>query len=393
MFDRDSSFPKSRIVYELLRPLIGEGVFAQPGGDHVRETRRLIARALALIGEEQIAQTTEAIAGEYLATWLEDPTGVISVGTDLSRMTVDIVSECALGARFTPSQSRHFAALFTAYHRRAKSALLMLSDHSQTVQRTIIKEFGLEEIGEEMRGLIRSTFLSGRPSSGSTPPFLTFLADRHGAEAERVLDEIAVMLLAGHETTASTLCWLCYELSKDAGLQDAAASALSGQTGTSFDGIAEEDILDVLTNETLRLYPPIGFFLRENIEPLELQEASAPAGSLLLVSPRTIHRHATNWEAPEQFRPQRWLDAKPANRAAFLPFGMGARVCPGARFATVEMKVILRLFLPQLVLRPVAGHKSVPSWNLTSRPDPDILLRVSRRQRVRQARLDGASGR
>lgn len=386
MLDRAGTFPKSAVVYTLLQPLIGEGVFGQPGGDTVKETRRLLARALAAIPPEHIAEVTRALTLEYLDGWLKAPGTAKPVGVDLSRLTVDIVSLCTLGRRFSALESQRFTDLFSIYHQRSKATLLMLAHGDAKVRARIVDELGLEEIGAEMRELIRSRFLSdplGRSGAEGTGIFAKALADAGFAapgQDQRAVDEIAVMLLAGHETTASTLSWLTYELAGDLELQDSAAAIIAGHGDKRqrFAGRSGDEVISALTQEALRLYPPIGFFLRENRDDLPLETRTLPKDNFVVVAPRVLHRHRQYWKRPDDFAPERWLDKPelPA-RTAFIPFGMGARVCPGAQFANIEMAEITRLLLTRVRFTLTGGPAPRPLGNLTSRPEPDIVLSVS----------------
>ncbi|MDQ0504880.1 cytochrome P450 [Xanthobacter agilis] len=392
MLDRAGKFPKSTVLHALLKPLIGEGVFGQPGGDTVKETRRVLARALAAIPPAHIAEVTRTLTQEYMDGWLARKGAPAPVGVDLSRLTVDVVSVCTMGRRFTAEESQRFTDLFSIYHQRAKATLLLLAHADEATRARIIHELGLEEIGAEMRALMRERFLSaplGR--DGDEAIFSRALADAGYAAPghdERALDEIAVMLLAGHETTASTLSWLCHVLAGDSALQDAAAQAVAAAPGTQvaddksarFAGATGEDVLSALTQEALRLYPPIGFFLRENKEEVALENRTLPKDNFIVVAPRVLHRHRAYWKKPDTFWPERWLETPelPA-RTAFIPFGMGARVCPGAQFANIEMAEITRLLLTRLRFGLTAGAEPLPLGNLTSRPEPDIVLTVTPR--------------
>lgn len=391
MLDRAGKFPKSTVITALLRPLIGEGVFGQPGGDTVKETRRIMARALAAIPAAHIAEVTRAMTEEYLAGWLKREGAPAPVGVDLSRLTVDVVSLCTMGRRFSAEESQRFTDLFSVYHQRAKATLLLLAHEDEPTRTRIIHELGLEEIGAEMRALMRRRFLS-TPLEGTSPDatFAHALADAGYAgpgHDDRALDEIAVMLLAGHETTASTLSWLAYVLAGDPALQEAAAAAVRlppgermAQDAPRFAGATGDEVLSALTQEALRLYPPIGFFLRENKDDVELDGRTLPKGNFIAVAPRVLHRHRGYWKKPDTFWPERWLETPelPA-RTAFIPFGMGARVCPGAQFANIEMAEITRLMLTRLRFGLTAGREPLPLGNLTSRPEPDIVLTVTPR--------------
>jgi cytochrome P450 len=139
-------------------------------------------------------------------------------------------------------------------------------------------------------------------------------------------------------------------------------------------------LVDALIKETLRLYPPIAFFLREASSEVVFREKRIPAGSWVVVSPWTLHRHRRFWRAPDTFEPARWLGegGTPAE-ARYIPFGMGARGCPGARFAEIEMQEIVTLLLSRVAFSAVDGARPKPLGSLTSRPNLDFLVRVAPR--------------
>jgi cytochrome P450 len=396
MLDRAGTFPKSAVLTLLLEPLVGKGVFGQPGGAAVKETRRIYARSLASFPEERIRDVTRETAARYIDRWLAAGPGGVPISEELSRLTIDVVSEVTLGARFGEAQSKRFTTLFLAYQKRVLPLVLMIAREDEATRRRIVREMGLPGIGAEMRGLIRETFvtpiLDGRRSV-TAAPFPAALAAEGGPESgaareKRLLDEIAVMLLAGHETTAASLSWLFLELAQRSNLQEEAAAAVCGCPCASpivhgrgeLAAASREAALDALAKETLRLYPPIGFFLRETERDVTFREIPIPAGSFFIVAPWTLHRHRKLWAAPDEFRPARWLGpAEPPPRTSYMPFGLGARICPGARFAAIEMAEIIASTLARTRLSVVSGEDAKPLGNLTSRPDREIYLRMEPR--------------
>ena len=373
MLDRAGHFPKSGVVYELLQPLIGEGVFAQSGGASVKETRRIFARSLATIPDERVRSVTEAIANEYFDRWLANPKKPVAITEEFSRLTVDVVSECTLGGRFTVAESIRFTRLFFAFHKKAAPLLLMLMRREPAARARAVREMGLHRIGAEMRELMRARFVtplvSGRQSLDEAP-FAKALADAGrfspGPEGEEaLLDEISVMLLAGHETTASTLSWLAYELTRHSDIQEATAGLAGGVSAPDgyWQGVSIGAAVEALAKEALRLYPPIGFFLREAAEDVTVRKEPFPRGSFFLIAPWTLHRHEKIWPGAGEFTPLRWLHDIPAlARTNYLPFGMGARICPGARFANVEMAEILRGLVGRVRLSPLHSGGSRDRW-------------------------------
>ena len=399
--DRAGTFPKSAVLELLLRPLIGAGVFGQPGGDPVRQARRIYVRALIRLTDADIARVASDLTREYLAAWQAD--GVpVPIPSELSRLTIDIVSQATLGTRFTPEEGRRFVDLFFEYHRRANPLLVVLGPANPEARQGLVERMGLAEIGDQMRALIRRRFLDPLLAGGPEAAAGTFAAallepgsatdgdHADPATQTRILDEIAVMLLAGHETTASVLSWLLWELAGRPAEQDHSAQVLaeagvSGSEPESPDPSLAHRWFDALIQESLRLWPPIAFLLRETTQDQEFRGKALAAGDFLVISPWTIQRHRDLWREPDAFDPARWMAAEPppalANRYAFIPFGYGPRVCPGKRFAEVEMHAILAEVLGAWRLRRADRGQPRPLGSLTSRPDLDFRLEIEPRHR------------
>jgi cytochrome P450 len=309
-----------------------------------------------------VSRIANALTADYLARWLSAG-DKLTVPRELSRLTIDIVSQAMLGHCFSAEESVRFVDLFFAYHQRAAPLLLMLAGRNPRALDKLVRQLGLEEIGADMRALIATRFLTpiaaGEPAA-SRAPFAKGLLEALNGARESMLDEIAVMLLAGHETTAATLSWLLWELAGNPANQDAVAQLLRGRAATGPEGELWQDVAPAalrgaLINETLRLYPPIAFFLRETTDALTLRDKPLRAGDFIVTAPWTLHRHLSRWRAADRFCPQRWLaapDRPPAT--AFLPFGFGARSCPGQRFAYLEMHAILHQLLTALPLHALA---------------------------------------
>lgn len=172
------------------------------------------------------------------------------------------------------------------------------------------------------------------------------VAEAHGGEslsallsahmpAEQVRDETMTLLLAGHETTSSTLTFAWYLLARHPDI----AAWMRGDAARTRAVVAE----------TLRLYPPAWVLGRRLTEPLSLDGWTLPAGSTGLVSQRVLHRDPRFWPDPLRFRPQRWLtvagefdlEAPGQPRAAYFPFGAGSRICVGESFAWAEAVLVL----------------------------------------------------
>jgi cytochrome P450 family 110 len=157
-------------------------------------------------------------------------------------------------------------------------------------------------------------------------------------------DQVVTMLLAGHETTATTLSWTIGYLLEDpelwARLRERLAARANDRGELQIDELTEDPWLDAVLREAMRLSPvalTVGRHLRA---PMKLGRWELPAGVNAFACAHLIQRRPDLFDEPESFRPERWIDAK-QNPYAFFPFGGGARRCLGMALAYYEMKIIL----------------------------------------------------
>lgn len=134
--------------------------------------------------------------------------------------------------------------------------------------------------------------------------------------------------------------------------------------------------------ETLRLYPPIAFYLREAGAADCLRGKPVAAGDMVSVSPWLVHRHRDFWERPDEFDPGRFNTecGRASARASYLPFGLGPRACPGAAFANQESVLILAQVVRHFRMEPMPGHVPRPTARLTLRSANGVLLRLVSRE-------------
>ncbi|MFJ1757213.1 cytochrome P450 [Kitasatospora sp. NPDC088134] len=156
-----------------------------------------------------------------------------------------------------------------------------------------------------------------------------------------VRDELMTLVVAGYETTATTLGWLFLLL--DAHPEQRAWALAAGPAGSAERAAAIRALID----ETLRLYPVAWLMPRHAAESGTLAGYPVEAGTTLLLCPYLTHRDPELWPDPEEFRPQRFTDAgrRPV-QGAYYPFGLGPRACLGAQFAVREMALLLEELLP-----------------------------------------------
>ncbi|XP_029433156.1 cytochrome P450 3A9-like [Rhinatrema bivittatum] len=185
--------------------------------------------------------------------------------------------------------------------------------------------------------------------------------DIHGyktlSDAE-IMAQSFVFILAGYETTGSSLSFLSYNLAihpeVQQRLQEEVDKILPNKATPTYEALTQMEYLDMVINENLRLYPPGGRLERVCKKTIEINGLTIPEGTVTMIPAFAIHRDPEYWPEPEEFRPERF--SKEARDSmdpyTFLPFGLGPRNCIGMRFALLIMKVALTVLLQNFSFQP-----------------------------------------
>jgi unspecific monooxygenase len=197
---------------------------------------------------------------------------------------------------------------------------------------------------------------------------------------EQLGDEVATMILAGHETTATALFWALYLLALDPATQDAVAAEV---TSTNVEGGLEIERLKftrAVVDETMRLYPPAFLIARAATAPDTIAGMAVKKNDIILIAPWLLHRHEKLWHDPSAFVPARFMPpAPPPDRFAYLPFGVGARVCIGAHFALVEATLALAKLIGAFRVELLDKEPVMPIGIVTTQPDRSPMFMISSR--------------
>jgi len=185
---------------------------------------------------------------------------------------------------------------------------------------------------------------------------------------------VMTLIVAGHETTASTLNWAWYLLSEHPVAESTLHHEIDGapfDDTPSFDDQPGLVFTKQIIDETLRLYPPVWLFSRKALAADNIGGHYVAPGTDIFMAPYFVHRHPQFWVAPEAFRPERFApDAGPQrHKFVYFPFSMGQRRCIGEFFAVVEMQIHLSAVAKRLRLRHVPDRpvELEPHINLRSR--------------------------
>ena len=213
---------------------------------------------------------------------------------------------------------------------------------------------------------------------------LLYANNSNGAGEKQVRDEVMTFLLAGHETTAATLAWACYAISKNPDVENRLhqelQAALSGRDPSPSD-IPRLPYTKMVIDEVMRLYPPVWLIPRKAINDDGIGGYRIPADSEVLISIYSLHRHQVFWENPGQFDPERFTPARSAQRepCCYLPFGAGPRSCIGSRLGLMESLLVVAILARKFHLEPISSKSILPEASLTLHPRSAVLMRLFER--------------
>lgn len=190
-----------------------------------------------------------------------------------------------------------------------------------------------------------------------------------------VRDNLTGLMLAGHDSTAVTLTYAWYELSRHPEILASVAAEVESVTGDGLPGVADFEALQRTQNvvdETLRLYPAAWAVSRQATEPVTIGEYDLPGGTQLMMPQWVVHRDPRFWERPETFDPSRWERETDRPEYAFFPFSGGPRHCIGMRFARTELLLALATMVDRVDVDVTVEAPLTFTPSVSLRPETDL---------------------
>ncbi|ABM43202.1 cytochrome P450 [Acidovorax sp. JS42] len=363
---------------ERVRVLLGNGLIVSDGDLWVRQ-RRMIQPAFQGQATRGFAPVVRQVNADLLTRWSAhaDSGEPIDLTHELSSVALEIVLRALFSADFDRLVETEGGSPFD-----------LLTEESRRDLQFAARFRGLARF---VRAIIETRRLEARVESD----WLSMLMQaRDKASGEpmpdrALLDEVMTLIVAGHETTASTLNWTWYLLARhpeaEAALHAAIANAAPTEAApdqalaTPF---ASADYVEQVLQEALRLYPPVWLFSRRAVQDDTLGGYHVPAGTDIFICPYLLHRDAAQWERPEEFLPARFMPDAAAgrHRFAYLPFSAGPRFCVGAGFAMAEMATHLTMVAERFRWVPVDAEPAEAEFQINLRTRHPLRMRlVSRR--------------
>ncbi|MGZ3458319.1 MAG: cytochrome P450 [Archangium sp.] len=217
-----------------------------------------------------------------------------------------------------------------------------------------------------------------RKNPGDRDDILSMLLEARDSQGEamtdkEVRDELVTLFIGGHESTSVALAWIWYALmihpEVERRVREELATVLGGRA-PSGEEIQSLTYTRAVVEETLRLYSPAWRLRRRVVEDEQIDGWTIRAGSFVTLSPYLLHRHASVWEEPERFKPERFFPEQKErrHRYAWLPFGGGQRLCIGNGYTLTLLVTVIATLLQRFQARLVPGHPVVPMATGTYHP-------------------------
>jgi len=342
-------------LVKLLAPLMGDGLF-------IAESRRWQARrphaAAAMVAS---AQGLDAVITAWAADWAAQSEGAtIELIGAMEQASAQILLRLIFGAVGDAAAAGQIAQLAHDYRAKISGAGLMTL---MALPETLVR-LRLRGDARRIRAVVEPLLARARKARSGLVAALP---------AEGAAEEVISLFAIGHDALSGLLAASWFLLAEAPQVEAALHAELDA-------GAVDRPMTRAVLREALRLYPPIPLIGRVAARATEVAGQAVPQGSLAFVAPWLIHRHADYWEAPDEFRPARFLPgAPPPAPFTYLPFGLGPRSCVGEAFTLRAAEQALSTLARRFRLTRLPGRPPVPSAGLTLSLAPRLPMRLTHR--------------
>jgi unspecific monooxygenase len=388
LVENPDNYRRTPATMRMLRPLLGNGLLLSEGEDW-KHQRRTVAPAFAPRTMPLLARHVARAAQAAVANLAASAERRVDLLATVQSLALEIAGTSMFSLameRYRP-ELRDLITGYTAGLGRPSllDFLLPLAIPSprdlarRRVRRRWVALIGriiAERRGKASAEVPRDLFdlLSTARDPETGAPFL----------AENLVDQVATLIAAGHETTGVALFWSLWLVAAAPAVQEQLAAE-----GERLD-LGPDNAAEVLprlvytravVQEALRLYPPAFTIVRLAKHADDAGGIQVPAGAIVFIAPWALHRHRRLWSQPEVFDPARFLPGVPVpDRFAYLPFGIGPRVCIGAQFALTEATLVLAAMIKAFHIERADDQPVMPVGIVTTQPDHPPLFRLQPRR-------------
>jgi cytochrome P450 len=347
---------------KMLRPVLGNGLVTSDGDFWLRQ-RRLVQPAFHRERLQELFIEMGKLTASFLDE-MENFRGKDAVDIDAKMMS--ITSDIALKTLFGNMTTEDKAQIYKQVSRTQTYLVTRIRKPYRLPWMAVNGENKRFQTDLAYFNKLVFEFIKQRRISGERPnDLLQLLLDSIDEETgeqmndQQIRDEAITMFAAGHETSATGLSWLLWELARqpDIVTKIREEAAIFDDVPT-FEQLMRMPYTRQVVEEGLRLYPPAWTMTREAIVDNEVEGYQLVKGNSVFMSVFELHRNPNLWKDPLTFNPANFAPENVKNRAKFnyLPFGAGPRICIGQQFALMEMQLILAALVKRFTFENDPSH-------------------------------------
>jgi cytochrome P450 len=391
LVEDQASYHKSTLERRILSARLRNGLVAVDGGEQWQRLRRTIAPMFARRTIAAYAPAMVEVIAAMLRRWHDGPDGsIVVIKTEMLRLALDSLLRCIFADGLGDPEAvadatvRYYSVCGTMDPFDVLGFPDFIPRLTRLRERPIMQAFdqGLDEAMRERRRHLATDPQAPRDMLGAMLAASDPETGQSMTEAE-VKDNVMTFIFGGQETTSSALTWALYLLSQSDEWRER-VTAEADHAAEAPPEAAIEALVQTraVIEEALRLYPPIIAITRNAARRTEILGHAIERGTLVVMPPYVIHRHRLLWRDPDQFDPRRFLPgaSEKIQRYAYLPFGVGPRMCVGAGFAMQEAVLAVAAIMRQFELELAPGENVWPvQKNFTMRPRDGLRMMAKRR--------------
>ncbi|MDX2214817.1 MAG: cytochrome P450 [Oculatellaceae cyanobacterium bins.114] len=382
--DRDT-FVKSR-GFRVLKTLLGEGLLTAEGESWFWQ-RKLAQPVFHQKRIQGYGQVMIDYTEQMLQTWHDGETR--DIHQEMMRLTLSIVMKCIFNKDVAEGEAKTVARALDVtmdwFESKRKQGFLVLEWFPRP--ENIRYRQAIAEMDDAIYNLIRER----RAKTEETNDLLSMLMHARDEETgeqmgDRLLrDEVATLMLAGHETTANALSWTWMLLSQHPKVRQKLQTELTevlGDRPPTIEDLPRLQYTNQVVKESMRLYPPVSIFGREVAKDTRIGDYEVASGTVIMISQWVMHRSPKYFDDPDLFKPERWENdlERSLPRGVYIPFGDGPRICIGKGFALMEAVLILAAIAQKYQIEVIPGFEIVPQPSITLRPETGIQVTLKHLQ-------------
>jgi cytochrome P450 len=404
--DRPDGFHRTARLSAMAKEFGFDGVFSV-NGEQWRRQRPMVMAGLDPAHIKSYFPALVRVTQRFARRWQRAATAgeAIVLQADLMRYTVDVTAGLAFGVDINTLESdreviqNHLDKVFPALQRRLLApfpywlwlklpADRALQGHLDALQRAVERFIAMAR-----QRMDDDPSLRARPTNLIEAMIAARDLEGSGLHDADVAGNVLTMLLAGEDTTANTLAWMIWLLSRNPEAMQRARDEVQGAIGaqalaTQYEQLSALAFVEACAHETMRLKPVAPILMKQAARDTVVAGIRIPAGHLVMLLMRPAATDERHFPDAQAFDPARWLaDAAPGRAAGSakrvaMPFGAGPRLCPGRYLAMQEMKMVIAMLLGGFELESVGtAHGGEPREHLAFTMGP-IGLRMRLRPRV-----------